>query len=119
MTEREAIFIGLYNAVLQGNSEKAREVAKQSVEANIPPLISIEKGLAPGIREVGDRFSRMEMFLPEMVMSAEAMDAAVKILEPYLKGMMVLKRKVLVGTVQGIFMISENIVITLSQTISK
>lgn len=115
MTDSEAILKGLYDAVLKGDTEKAREMAKQSIDANIPPLLAIEKGLAPGIREVGDKFSRMEMFLPEMVLSAEAMDAAVKVLEPYFKGDDGAKKgKVLVGTVQGdIHDIGKNIVITL------
>jgi len=115
MTDNETILKGLYEAVLQGNIASARQLAKQSIDANIPPLIAIEKGLAPGIREVGDRFSRMEMFLPEMVMSADAMDAAVKVLEPYFKGDDGSKKgKVLVGTVQGdIHDIGKNIVITL------
>ena len=115
MTDNEAILKGFYDAVLAGDAEKAREMAKQSIDANIPPLMAIEKGLAPGIREVGDKFSRMEMFLPEMVLSAEAMDAAVKVLEPYFKGSDGAKKgKVLVGTVQGdIHDIGKNIVITL------
>ena len=115
MTYAETILKELYDAVLSGDPEKAREMAKQSIDARIPPLLAIEKGLAPGIREVGEKFNRMEMFLPEMVLSAEAMEAAVKVLEPYFEGDEAAKKgKILIGTVQGdIHDIGKNIVIAL------
>ena len=49
-----------------------------------PPEIELADEL--GIREVGERFGRMEMFLPEMVLSADAMEAAVAVLEPHHAG---------------------------------
>lgn len=113
---QQKILQELYNAVVEGEADRCAEAAKQSLEAEIAPLTAIEKGLTPGIREVGDRFGRMEMYLPEMVLSAQAMEAAVAVLEPHLGGEDSQKKKgtILIGTVQGdIHDIGKNITIAL------
>ena len=81
--EQREILEELFDAVLKGDEDRCAAAAERSLEADIPPLTSIEQGLTPGIREVGDRFGRMEMFLPEMVLSANAMQKAVGVLEPH------------------------------------
>ena len=115
MSKRDEILKGLYEAVLNGDEEKAVLLTKQSIEAEIAPIDAIDKGLALGIKEVGDRFGRWEMFLPEMVASASAMEASVKILEPYFEGGASRKKgKVIMGAVKGdIHDIGMNIVIAL------
>ncbi len=114
MSEKE-ILQQLYESVLQGDAAKAVEAAQQALDAGISPLQAIEKGMTPAIQEVGDRFGKGEMFLPEMVTSADAMEAALGILEPFFEGDEGSKKgKVLIGTVQGdIHDIGKNIVIAL------
>jgi len=114
MSEKE-ILQQLYESVLQGDEAKAVEAANQALGADISPLKAIEEGMTPAIQEVGNRFGCGEMFLPEMVNSADAMEAALKVLEPHFKGNEGSKKgKVLVGTVQGdIHDIGKNIVIAL------
>lgn len=114
MSEKE-ILQQLYDGVLQGNQAKTVEAANQSLAAEMPPLQAIEQGMSPAIKEVGERFGRMEMFLPEMVASAEAMEAGLGILEPHFEGDEAGKKgKILIGTVQGdIHDIGKNIVIAL------
>lgn len=77
--------------------------------------MAIDAGLTAGIRDVGERFSRCEMFLPEMMMAAEAMEEAIAVLEPHLKLQDTKKKgKVLVGTAKGdIHDLGKNIVIAL------
>jgi len=73
-------------------------------ELGIKPLDSIDNGFVKGIRVVGDRFGAGELFLPELVMSAEAMKAALAVLEPELaKGSEARENmgNVLACTVQG------------------
>ena len=113
--EKNEILEGLQKAVIEGDAEKVVALAKESIAAGISPLESIEGGLTPGIGEVGDAFGRGEMFLPEMVASAEAMEAAMGILEPHFVGDEAKKKGlVLVGTVKGdIHDIGKNIVIAL------
>ncbi|HEU4400893.1 MAG TPA: corrinoid protein [Candidatus Polarisedimenticolia bacterium] len=90
--------------VITGEADVATALAKQSLELGIPPLESIDNGFVKGIRVVGDRFGAGELFLPELVMSAEAMKAALAVLEPELaKGNAVreVQGNVLACTVQG------------------
>lgn len=102
MSEKETILHELYEAVLAGATEKAVKTAQTCIEEGIPPLQAIEEGMTLGIKEVGERFSRGEAYLPEMMMSAETMQAALAILTPYLKkGENKQGGKVLIGTVKG------------------
>jgi len=114
MSEKE-ILEQLYESVLGGNIDKAAEAAQQALDAKITPLKAINGGMSPAIKEVGERFGRGEMFLPEMVSSADAMEAALAVLEPFFEGDEGEKKgKVLIGTVQGdIHDIGKNIVIAL------
>lgn len=114
MSEKE-VLQQLFDGVLKGDKDKTVSAAEQSLEAGLSPLEAIEGGMTPAIKEVGDRFGRMEMFLPEMVASAEAMEAGLEILEPHFEGDEAEKKgKVMIGTVQGdIHDIGKNIVIAL------
>ena len=80
------------------------------------PLVAIEKGLAEGIKTVGEKFGKGEIFLPELVMGAEAMKAALAVLEPAVpKGQHRSSAgKVIIGTVQDdIHEIGKNLVSTM------
>lgn len=100
--EQQEILDELYAAVLAGEEDRCVAATERALEASIRPLTAIEGGLTPGIREVGDRFGRMEMFLPEMVLSAAAMQSAIEILEPHFaEGESATKGKVVIGTVKG------------------
>jgi 5-methyltetrahydrofolate--homocysteine methyltransferase len=114
MTEVE-ILKQLYDAVFQGNPASTKELAKQGLDAGLSPLEMIEQGMTPAIKEVGDQFGAGEMFLPEMVASAEAMEAGLQVLEPHLgQAQGPKKSRILIGTVQGdIHDIGKNIVIAL------
>jgi len=94
----------LSNSVIEGNSEAARRAATEALKTKLDPLEAIENGLAKGLREVGGRFERGEMFLMQLIMSGEAMKAGLQVLKPE-----ILKQKkqltgsgtVLIGTVEG------------------
>ncbi|MFV1948477.1 MAG: B12-binding domain-containing protein [Anaerolineales bacterium] len=114
MGEKE-ILEQLFESVLKGDLTGSANAAQKSLDADIPPLVAIQKGMTPAIKKVGDAFGRGEMFLPEMVASADAMEAALEILEPFFEGDEGSKKaKVLIGTVKGdIHDIGKNIVIAL------
>ncbi|OGO24330.1 MAG: hypothetical protein A2Y54_00765 [Chloroflexi bacterium RBG_16_51_16] len=71
-------------SILEGDTEKAIDLARRSIEAKIHPLDAISKGFVNGINSIGEQFGRGEAFLPELVMAGEAMKAAVNVLEPEL-----------------------------------
>jgi corrinoid protein of di/trimethylamine methyltransferase len=103
-------------AVLEYDIDGVEKVAQEAVANGLDPLRGIEDGLAAGIREVGRKFGAGELFLPELVMAAEAMRAGVAILQPVLtkgasRGTM---KRVLLATVQDdIHEIGKNLVGTL------
>jgi trimethylamine corrinoid protein len=100
--EQEAVLHELYASVLEGDDERCGLAAEKALQVGLAPLAAIEGGLTPAIREVGDRFGRLELFLPEMVLSAKAMQAAVAVLEPHFDSGGALKKgTVLIGTVKG------------------
>jgi corrinoid protein of di/trimethylamine methyltransferase len=86
----------------------------EALKEGIKPSDIIEKGMSPGMKEVGDRFARYEIYLPEMMMAAEAWESAMKILEPKLLESGEERKKVgkvVIGTVKGdIHSIGKNIV---------
>ncbi len=82
MTTIEDYITRLKKAVIEYDMENIATLAQEALAHGMDPLQGIEKGLAAGIREVGQRFGAGELFLPELVMAAEAMRAGGAVLEP-------------------------------------
>jgi trimethylamine corrinoid protein len=103
----------LIQTVQDGEAENAMALAQEAMAARMDPLAVVE-ALTEGIREVGDRFERMEIFLPEMMLAAQAMEKALEPLRPHLerrKEKLEEKGTVVIGTVEGdIHEIGKNIV---------
>jgi corrinoid protein of di/trimethylamine methyltransferase len=93
----------LAQAVVDGEAEDAVTLARQALDEGVDPLACITEGLTKGIQEVGELFASGEYFLPELIIGADAMKAALDILEPALTGDQ--KREVVatvvLGTVEG------------------
>ncbi len=81
----DEIFIRMVQAVIDGEKERAVELAQEALHLEVPPLEAINKGYIVGIQKVGELFEKGDFFLPELVMGAEAMQAALAVLEPELK----------------------------------
>ena len=104
MTKEEEILRKMAEAVLNFDSAAAVEAAREAVAFKIDPVKAIEGGLAKGLREIGDRFERGEMYLPHLILGADAMEAAVKALEEHVprEGLESTSRgTVVIGTVEG------------------
>jgi len=104
-------------AIVAGNREAIVEAVAKALDAGEAPLPLISQVLNPALKEVGDRFGSGKIYLPELILSAEAMEAAVKILRPYLearKEQIESPGRVVMATVQGdIHDIGKNIVCAL------
>lgn len=81
----DELFIRMAQAVIDGEKERAVKLAQEALHLEIPPLEAINKGYVAGIQKVGELFEKGDFFLPELVMGAEAMQAALAVLEPELK----------------------------------
>ena len=91
-------------AIVEGNVDAARSLARSLVEQGGDLLAAIEHGFSAGIRKVGDLWEEGEYFLPELVQGAEAMKAAMEIIQPALatqQGALEPKGRVVIGTVEG------------------
>jgi corrinoid protein of di/trimethylamine methyltransferase len=89
-------------ATVAGDVARCIELARQGLAAGIAPIDALQKGFARGMHIIGDQFSRLECFLPEVMMAADAMNAAVDVLKPHLLGQATGHRgTVVLGTMQG------------------
>ena len=91
------------------------ELTGQAIEKGIPPTVIIKDGLTAGMQIVGERYSKKEFFIPDMLASAEAVGAAMEVLRPLLEGSDAeTKGKFAIATVRGdIHDIGKNVVATL------
>ena len=104
------------DCVLKGDPARAEEVAREALRSGLPPLEVIERGFARGIREAGSLWEAGEYFLPQLVMSAEAMKTGMEPLKEALasSGQSPQGPRVIIGTVEGdIHDIGKTIVATL------
>lgn len=100
----EALFQQMAQSIIDGEAEEAGDLARQAIAQGVDPLAAINNGFVPGLDEVGAQFGTGEMFLPDLVLAAEAMKTAVAILEPELARQgteRVSLGKVVIGTVDG------------------
>jgi 5-methyltetrahydrofolate--homocysteine methyltransferase len=89
-------------AVVKGSRKDTVEITKALLAAGMKPLDIVEKGLVPGMAEVGEKFKNNQIFVPEMLIAARAMKEAMAILEPMLvQAGIKPKFTAVIGTVQG------------------
>src|SRR5271165_553543 len=78
-------FSCMRQSIIDGAPDTACDLAKRALVTGIGPLAAINEGYVPGMHAVGEEFAKGQMFLPDMMASAEAMRAAMAVLEPELK----------------------------------
>mgnify|MGYP001826725527 CR=1 FL=1 len=103
----------LWNAIVNGDQATVEKVVSAEVAGGTNALALIDSTMIPALQEIGDRFSIGEVFIPEMLVGAQAMQAGMDILEPLLvaDGKEPIAR-VCIGTVKGdLHDIGKNLVI--------
>ena len=89
-------------ALQAGRAPKVKELVQQAVDEGIPAKDVLEQGLLSGMSVVGEKFKNNEVFVPEVLIAARAMNAGVAILKPYLTEAGVeAKGTAVIGTVKG------------------
>ncbi len=78
-------FAAMKASIVEGAPEHASALAKQALEEGIAALDAINQGFVPGMHEVGEQYAQRQMFLPDMLASAEAMKSAMAVLDPELR----------------------------------
>ena len=70
--------------VIKGNIAGVKGKVSEAVEQKLDPNVILNEGLMPGINEIGDRFAKGQVFVPNVLRSAKAMNAGVEIIQPLL-----------------------------------
>jgi corrinoid protein of di/trimethylamine methyltransferase len=111
--EAQSLLEEMVKATVAGEEEQCVSLAQTAIDKGLDPFEAIQSGFAQGMRIIGDKFAKLECFLPEVMLAADAMNAAVEILKPAL-----MKRAdrgslgtIIIGTIQGdVHDIGKNIV---------
>lgn len=86
----------------QGRAPKVQELVSQAIEEGISPKDILENGLLDGMSIIGEKFKNNEVFVPEVLIAARAMNMGVEILKPHLMSAGVeTKGTAVLGTVKG------------------
>lgn len=105
----------LKTSVINGRRKEAKLLTSALLEEGNDPEMLLEEALIPAMSEVGDKFKKNEIFVPEMLVSARAMKESMKIIEPKLiEAGIKPKYKAIIGTVEGdLHDIGKNLVATM------
>ena len=92
----------LMESVIKGDIKAAAAETQSSLDAGDSARSILDNGLIIAMDEVGERYSKGLIFVPQMLRSAKTMQECMKVLEPFFKeGDVTSKGKVLIGTVKG------------------
>jgi len=102
---KEEILSGLKTTVIAGEEEKCADFAKSAIDVGMDAYAAIMDGCGAGMKVVSDKYEKGEMYVPEILLSAEAMYAAIDVLKPHLEagvgGSAAEKGTVAIGVVEG------------------
>lgn len=86
----------------KGKAKIVKELVQQAIDAGIPAQEILEQGLLSGMNVIGEKFKKNEVFVPEVLVTARAMNQGAALLKPFLSENGVESvGKVCIGTVKG------------------
>ena len=93
----------IVEATVEGDEDRCVALAQQVLEQGMDPFQAIQEGFVRGMFIVGEKFSKMEYYLPELMQCADAMKAAVDVLRPHLgkSQSSAIQGTIVLGTIQG------------------
>jgi len=102
VTDQESLLKRVKRAVLDGDGDKTIELTKEAVSQGLRAPQILDEALTPAMDIVGEEYENGDRYVPEMLISAEAMKSAMVVLKPLLADAGVKARgKVVIGTVEG------------------
>jgi 5-methyltetrahydrofolate--homocysteine methyltransferase len=104
--------------LITGDGDKLKELVQSALDAGTPANEILQKGLIVGMDIVGEKMESGDMFIPEVLMAAQAMSISVEILKPLLaEGEAASAGKVIIGTVKGdLHDIGKNLVVMMMES---
>ncbi len=92
----------LGESLLAGNDDETRQLTTEALESGTTPQGILDDGMRPAMERLGDRFSRGEAYLPELLLAAETMKVGMEVLKPaIISGGVAARAKMILGTVEG------------------
>lgn len=92
----------IYEGICKGNRKLVAEKVQAFVDANGDVVELLNETMIPAMRDIGEKFSRNEVYVPEMLIAARAMQAGLNLIEPLLAaGGHKARARVAIGTVKG------------------
>jgi 5-methyltetrahydrofolate--homocysteine methyltransferase len=92
----------LADAIIAGDNVKSKDITQSLVDSGVSAVDVLNEGLVPGMDVVGTKFKANEMYIPEVLIAARAMHAAMDIIKPMLaESGAEMKGTIVIGTVQG------------------
>ena len=89
-------------SVQKGDSDQVKVLVEKALAQDLPVDKVLNKGLIAGMNVIGERFKAMDIFIPEVLVSARAMNMGLEMIKPLLaKAKVKAKGKVVIGTVRG------------------
>jgi corrinoid protein of di/trimethylamine methyltransferase len=86
----------------KGKANEVKELCQKALDDGMGPKQILEEGLMPGMSIIGDKFKKNEVYVPEVLIAARAMNAGIEILKPHMTDSDVTnKGTVVLGTVKG------------------
>jgi corrinoid protein of di/trimethylamine methyltransferase len=99
---KEEILKKLAECVVEFDEDGAKEWAQKAVDEGMDAFEAIMNGLAAGMEKVGELYDQQEYFVPELLMSGDALYAGLDVLKPHIKKESIKNLgQVVIGTVQG------------------
>ena len=110
-----AFYEELQESMLDGDDERAVEITEAALADGMDPMDVIQKNMVPILDDIGEQFSRLELFLSDLIMAADVATAVKDVIAAKLtKADGESAGKIVIGTVQGdVHDIGKNIVATL------
>ena len=101
-TQETALHVALSDDIVAMDEDKSVEHANTVIAAGYDAYTAIDRGLVDGMNRVGKLFEQEEYFIPELLLSSDAMYAALEVLKPHIKRQDTgQKPKVVIGVVEG------------------
>ena len=97
-----SILLEISENLQKGKAKVVKELVQKALDEQIPAKEILEHGLLAGMDIVGEKFKNNEVYVPEVLVAARAMNMGVSVLKPFLaEGEQEFKGKVCIGTVHG------------------
>jgi corrinoid protein of di/trimethylamine methyltransferase len=110
------LFERMAEAVIEGDREACTALAEEVIREGVDPFEAIQRGFTRGMETVGEKFARLDYYLPDVMRCASAVEGGLGILQPYIlkQGKRESAGTVVIGTIKGdLHDLGKNIVATM------